>query len=119
MHLNTVMCGLLILFFSWMLAHHAFVPHSKSKSNSDTWVEGFVPKQAEAAAEAAEAAATESEVSELKKQLATLAQTAQQLRTQMISNEAGIQKNTANLQEIIKSQNDANAKMAEMKNNAK
>ena len=109
MHANTVMCGLLILFFSWMLAHHAFVPHSKSKSNSDTWVEGFVPKQAEAAA--AE--------SELKKQLETLAQTAQQLRTQMISNEAGIQKNTANLQEIIKSQNENNAKMAEMKNNAK
>jgi hypothetical protein len=109
MHANTVMCGLLILFFSWMLAHHAFVPHSKSKSNSDTWVEGFVPKQAEAAA--AE--------SELKKQLETLAQTAQQLRTQMISNEAGIQKNTANLQEIIKSQNETNAKMAEMKNNAK
>lgn len=113
MHLNTVMCGLLILFFSWMLAHHAFVvPHSKSKSNSDSWVEGFVPKQAEAAA-------AESEVPELKKQLATLAQTAQQLRTQMISNEAGIQQNTANLQEIIKSQNDTNAKMAEMKNNAK
>ena len=109
MHANTVMCGLLILFFSWMLAHHAFVPHSKSKTNSETWVEGFVPKQAEAAA--AE--------SELKKQLETLAQTAQQLRTQMISNEAGIQKNTANLQEIIKSQNETNAKMAEMKNNAK
>ena len=109
MHANTVMCGLLILFFSWMLAHHAFVPHSKSKSNSDTWVEGFVPKQAEAAA--AE--------SELKKQIETLAQTAQQLRTQMISNEAGIQQNTANLQEIIKSQNETNAKMAEMKNNAK
>ena len=51
--------------------------------------------------------------------LETLAQTAQQLRTQMISNEAGIQKNTANLQEIIKSQNETNAKMAEMKNNAK
>ena len=112
MHANTVMCGLLILFFSWMLAHHAFVPHSNSKSNSDTWVEGFVPKQAHAAA-------AESEVPELKKQLATLAQTAQQLRTQMISNEAGIQKNTANLQEIIKSQNETNAKMAEMKNNAK
>jgi hypothetical protein len=106
--MNTVMCGLLILFFSWMLAHHAFVPHSKSKSNSDTWVEGFVPKQAD-----------QSEVPELKKQLATLAQTAQQLRTQMISNEAGIQTNTANLQEIIKSQNETNAKMAEMKNNAK
>jgi hypothetical protein len=110
--MNTVMCGLLILFFSWMLAHHAFVPHSNSKSNSDTWVEGFVPKQAEAAA-------AESEVPELKKQLATLAQTAQQLRTQMISNEAGIQTNTANIQEIIKSQNETNAKMAEMKNNAK
>jgi len=109
MHANTVMCGLLILFFSWMLAHHAFVPHSKSKSNSGTWVEGFVPKQAD-----------QSEVvSELKNQLATLAQTAQQLRTQMMSNEAGIQKNTANLQEIIKSQNETNAKMAEMKNNAK
>jgi hypothetical protein len=109
MHVNTAMCGLLILFFSWMLAHHAFVPHSKSKTNSETWVEGFVPKQAEAVA--AE--------SELKKQLATLAQTAQQLRTQMISNEASIQTNTANLQEIIKSQNDTNAKMAEMKNNTK
>lgn len=109
---NTVMCGLLILFFSWMLAHHAFVPHSKSKSNSDTWVEGFVPNQAHAAA-------TESEVSELKKQLATLAQTAQQLRTQMIKNEAGIQQNTANLQEIIKSQNDTNAKLTSMKNDAK
>jgi hypothetical protein len=108
MHVNTAMCGLLILFFSWMLAHHAFVPHSKSKTNSETWVEGFVPKQAEAVA--AE--------SELKKQLATLAQTAQ-LRTQMISNEASIQTNTANLQEIIKSQNDTNAKMAEMKNNTK
>jgi len=112
MHPNTVMCGFLILFFSWMLAHHAFVPHSKSKSNSDTWVEGFVSKQAHAAA-------AESEVPELKKQLATLAQTAQQLRTQMISNEAGIQTNTANLQEIIKSQNDANAKLTSMKNDAK
>lgn len=108
MHLNTVMCGLLILFFSWMLAHHAFVPHSNSKSNSDTWVEGFVPNQAD-----------QSEVPELKKQLATLAQTAQQLRTQMIINEAGIQTNTANIQEIIKSQNETNAKLAEMKNNAK
>ena len=109
MHANTVMCGLLILFFSWMLAHRAFVPHSKSKSNSDTWIEGFVPNQAD-----------QSEVvSELKKQIETLAQTAQQLRIQMISNEAGIQKNTANLQEIIKSQNETNAKMAEMKNNAK
>ena len=109
MHLNTVMCGLLILFFSWMLAHHAFVPHSKSKSNSDTWVEGFVPNQAD-----------QSEVvSELKKQIETLAQTAQQLRIQMISNEAGIQTNTANILEIIKSQNETNAKMAEMKNNAK
>ena len=113
MHVNTAMCGLLILFFSWMLAHHAFVPHSKSKSNSDTWVEGFVPKQAEAAAAAAAAE------SELKKQLETLAQTAQQLRIQMINNEASIQTNTANLQEIIKSQNETNAKMAEMKNNAK
>jgi hypothetical protein len=116
MHLNTVMCGFLILFFSWMLAHHALKSKFNSKSNSDTWVEGFVPKQAEAAAEAA---AAESEVPELKKQLATLAQTAQQLRTQMISNEAGIQTNTANLQEIIKSQNDANAKLTSMKNDAK
>ena len=109
MHVNTAMCGLLILFFSWMLAHHAFVPHSKSKSNSDTWVEGFVPNQAD-----------QSEVvSELKKQIETLAQTAQQLRIQMISNEAGIQTNTANILEIIKSQNDTNAKMAEMKMNIK
>jgi hypothetical protein len=108
MHPNTVMCGFLILFFSWMLAHHAL----KSKSNSDTWIEGFVPNQAHAAA-------AESEVPELKKQIATLAQTAQQLRTQMIKNEAGIQQNTTNLQEIIKSQNETNAKMAEMKNNAK
>lgn len=110
MHPNTVMCGFLILFFSWMLAHHALKSKFKSKSNSDTWVEGFVSKQAHAAA---------AEVPELKNQLATLAQTAQQLRIQMISNEAGIQTNTANLQEIIKSQNDTNAKLTSMKNDAK
>ena len=41
--------------------------------------------------------------------------TAQQLKTQMIKNEAGIKTNTTNIEKVLQSQNDTNAKMSSMK----
>jgi septal ring factor EnvC (AmiA/AmiB activator) len=55
------------------------------------------------------------EIAVLKGQIATLMQTAQTLKTQMLQNETGIQNNTKSIQKVVQSQTDMNNKMAASK----
>ena len=117
MQLHYVICTLLILFFAWLLLHAAM--HTKS----DTLIEGFAllktaPSQAAAPSQGAapsQAAPNPSEIEFIKEQVATVMKTAQQLKTQMIKNEAGIKTNTTNIEKVLQSQNDTNTKLSSMK----
>jgi hypothetical protein len=55
------------------------------------------------------------EIAVLKGQIATLMQTAQTLKTQMLQNETGIQNNTQSIQKVVQSQTDMNNKLAASK----
>ena len=107
-------CVFLILFFAGLLLHAA-MHHSKSAP----LIEGLEPSSPSAAAPAAAAAAppppNPSEIAFIKDQIATLAKTAQTLKTQMIKNEKGIQDNTANIEKVAQSQTETTAQMAAMK----
>jgi hypothetical protein len=129
MNLHSVIHGFFILFFAGLLLHALI--YSKS-----TVVEGLDP-----AATAATAAPTAAPVSDatpdatkkavvpsqvqvdentaeiaiLKGQIATLMQTAQTLKTQMLQNEVGIQNNTNSIQKVVQSQTDMQTKLANAK----
>ena len=111
MQLDYVICTLLILFFAWLLLHAAM--HTKSA----TLIEGLAPSKTapSQAAAPSPAAPNPSEIEFIKEQVATVMKTAQQLKTQMIKNEAGIKTNTTNIEKVLQSQNDTNAKMSSMK----
>ena len=100
-------CAFLILFFAWLLLHAA-THHSKSAP----LIEGLA---AAPAAAAAEAPPNPSEIAFIKDQIATLAKTAQTLKTQTIKNEKGIQDNTTNIEKVAQSQTETVAQMAAMK----
>ena len=51
----------------------------------------------------------------LKGQIATLMQTAQTLKVQMLQNETGIQNNTKSIQQVVQSQTDTTNKLAASK----
>ena len=102
-------CAFLILFFAWLLLHAA-MHHSKSAP----LIEGLEPS-APAAPAAAAAPPNPSEIAFIKDQIATLAKTAQTLKTQMIKNEKGIQDNTTNIEKVAQSQTETVAQMAAMK----
>ena len=108
MQLHYATCALLILFFAWMLLHAAM------RTKSDTLIEGLAPSPT--AATTATTTANPSEIAFIKDQIATLAKTAQTLKTQMIKNEKGIQDNTTNIEKVAQAQIETTAKMAEMKN---
>jgi len=55
------------------------------------------------------------EIAVLKGQIATLMQTAQTLKAQMLQNEIGIQNNTQSIQKVVQSQTDMNNKLAASK----
>jgi hypothetical protein len=55
------------------------------------------------------------EIVMMKNQIATLMQSAQLLKIQMIQTEAGVQQNEKNIQEVVKSQDDMRNKLADMK----
>jgi flagellar motility protein MotE (MotC chaperone) len=55
------------------------------------------------------------EIAVLKGQIATLMQTAQTLKAQMLQNETGIQNNTQSIQKVVQSQTDMNNKLAASK----
>lgn len=113
LQLHYATCVFLILFFAWLLLHAA-MHHSKSAP----LIEGLEPSAPAAPAAAPAAAAAPpnpSEIAFIKDQIATLAKTAQTLKTQMIKNEKGIQDNTTNIEKVAQSQTETVAQMAAMK----
>ena len=111
MQVHYATCVFLILFFAWLLLHAA-MHHSKSAP----LIEGLEPSLPSAAAAAAAPPPNPSEIAFIKDQIATLAKTAQTLKTQTIKNEKGIQDNTANIEKVAQSQIETTSKLAEMKN---
>jgi hypothetical protein len=135
MHLHSVIHGFFILFFAGLLLHALI--YSKS-----TVVEGLDPAATATAAPATAAPANAApataapanaapdatkvpsqvqvdentaEIAILKGQIATLMQTAQTLKTQMLQNEVGIQNNTNSIQKVVQSQTDMQTKLANAK----
>lgn len=118
MQLHSVIHWFFILFFAGLLLHALL--YSKS-----TVVEGLDPTAAPAAPAApAEKAVAPSqvqvdentaEIAILKGQIATLMQTAQTLKTQMLKNEVGIQNNTNSIQKVVQSQTNMQTKLANAK----
>ena len=112
------LCGILILFFAWLLIH-AFI-YSKSESQYRI-IEGLDPSATAPAATAPAATATAqldentAEIAILKDQIASLNDTAIQLNATMIQNEVGIKNNTDLIQKVVKSQNDMQTNLANMK----
>ena len=133
------LCGILILFFAWLLIH-AFI-YSKSESQYRI-IEGLDPSASNPApntgattgpattAPATTGPATTApstttiqtqidentaEIAILKTQIASLNATATQLNASMIQNEAGIKNNTALIQKVVQSQNSMQIKLANMK----
>ena len=112
-----ILCSILILFFSWLLIH-ALV-YSKSQSV----IEGLDPSVAPSDSPSPSSKSAQSQLDEntaeialLKTQIASLVSTATQLNATMLQNEAGIKNNTDMIQKVVQSQNDTNAKLANMKN---
>ena len=121
MQLHSVIHWFFILFFAGLLLHALL--HSKS-----TVVEGLDPTAAPAATAATAAPAEKAvapsqvqvdentaEIAILKGQIATLMQTAQTLKTQMLKNEVGIQNNTNSIQKVVQSQTNMQTKLANAK----
>ena len=119
--IHTTLCGLLTVFFAWLLLHALIY----SKSDGGRIIEGLETTAAPTVAPtAAPPTGTPIQVSTdentaqlaiLKKQIASLVATATKLNTDTLNNEAGIKKNTEMIQKVVDSQNATNAKMAGMK----
>ena len=137
-----ILCGILILFFAWLLIHD-FI-YSKSKSQYRI-IEGLDPSASPTTATAtAPATATATapttatdplpagskgalplsqsqidentaEIAILKTQIASLIKTATQLNTTTLQNEVGIKNNVDGIQKMVKSQADMQTKLANMK----
>jgi hypothetical protein len=131
--LSIVMHVALILFFAWVLLHALI--YSKSHGRVIEGLEGngatatvpdattaTAPDATTATASAPPAKATQAQIDEntaeiaiLKTQLINLINTSTQLNAAMIANEKGVQQNTDLIQKVVQSQNDTNAKLANMK----
>ena len=127
--LHSTLCGILIVFFSWLLLHALIY----SKSEEGRIIEGLEsspppppptvePTAAPTATSTTTATPNQVQIDEntaqiavLKQQVASLMTTANQLNTMMTQNEAGIANNTSLIQKVMQSQNDTNAKLASMK----
>jgi hypothetical protein len=130
-----ILCGILILFFAWLLIH-AFI---YSKSNSQyRIIEGLDPSASPTTAPTAPTAPTTApttatlsagtltpsqtqidentaEIAILKTQIASLINTATQLNSATLQNEVGIKNNVDGIQKVVKSQADMQTKLANMK----
>ena len=106
------LCGLLILFFSWLLLHALI--YSKTESRI---IEGLDPTVAPPTVAPSQVLSDENtaQVAIMKKQIASLVTTATQLNTDTLKNEADITKNTEMIKKVVDSQNATNAKMSDMK----
>jgi len=108
-----ILCSILILFFSWLLLHALFY----SKSNV---IEGLDPSETSETSEQSRQAQIDentAQIALLKTQIASLMTTATQLNTLMAQNETGIKNNVDMIQKVVQSQNESNAKIANMKKN--
>jgi len=135
---HSILCGILIVFFAWVLLHALMY----SKSGEGRIIEGLEPSPPPTATTAATTAVTTAattattattpvgsdstsmqvqmdentaQIAILKKQIASLIATSVQLNETMLQNEAGIKNNTALIQKVVQSQNDTNSKLAGMK----
>jgi hypothetical protein len=110
--IHTTLCGILIVFFSWLLLHALI--YSKTESRI---IEGLDPTVAPPTVTPSKALTDENtaQVAIMKKQIASLVTTATQLNTDMLKNDADITKNTEMIQKVVDSQNATNANMADMK----
>lgn len=114
--IHMTLCGILIVFFSWLLLHALI--YSKSDGRI---IEGLEPTVAPTVAPPTGTPGqvlsdeNTAQLAILKKQIASLVTTATKLNTDTLNNEAGIKKNTEMIQKIVDSQNATNAKMANMK----
>ena len=116
-----ILCGILILFFAWLLIH-AFI---YSKSNSQyRIIEGLDPSASPTATAPAQGGLPPSqsqidentaEIAILKTQIASLINTATQLNVATLQNEVGIKNNVDGIQKVVKSQTDMQTKLANMK----
>ena len=106
--LHSLLCGLLILFFAWLLLHALIY------SKSTTLIEGLENSPSPSPSPSAPSAPSASAPS-LQAQVANIMKTAQDLQAQMIKNEATIQNTTNNIQKVVQSQDDMHSKLANMK----
>ena len=111
--IHATLCGLLTLFFAWLLLHALIY----SKSDGGRIIEGLETTAAPPTGTPIQVSTDENtaQLAILKKQIASLVATATKLNTDTLNNEAGIKKNTEMIQKVVDSQNATNAKMAGMK----
>jgi hypothetical protein len=106
-----MICGMLILFFAWLLLHALI--YSKSGYRI---IEGLEPSPTPTpSATAAAIPVNPAEIEFLKQQIATLEVTAAKLNATMTQNETGVKNNTDLVQKVVKSQSDTQTKLASMK----
>jgi hypothetical protein len=124
MHLHSVIHWFFILFFAGLLLHALIYSKSTVVEGLDPTAAPATAAPATAAPATAEKAVTPSqvqvdentaEIAILKGQIATLMQTAQTLKTQMLKNETGIQNNTNSIQKVVQSQTNMQTKLANAK----
>jgi len=141
MHLHSVIHWFFILFFAGLLLHALIYSKSTVVEGLDPTAAPATATAAPATAApataapataapataapaTAEKAVTPSqvqvdentaEIAILKGQIATLMQTAQTLKTQMLKNETGIQNNTNSIQKVVQSQTNMQTKLANAK----
>lgn len=110
--IHSTLCGVLIVFFSWVLLHALLY----SKSDEGRIIEGLEPSPTPTPPGSGAATGNNADqIAALKQQVASLTATANQLNVLTIQNEADIANNTASIQKVMQSQNETNAKMASMK----
>ena len=122
--LSIVMHVALILFFAWVLLHHALI-YSKSVGHVIEGLEGngaMATTATTATASPAPPTQSQTQIDEnaaqiaiLKSQILNLTNISNQLNAAMAANEKGVQQNTDLIQKVVQSQNDTNTKLANMK----
>lgn len=118
---HRAICSFLILFFGFLLLHtfmHPFM-HAGMHSKSSTVIEGLETAPSSSPSVPSQNSPPQdvniAEIVMMKNQIATLMQSAQLLKIQMIQTEAGIQQNEKNIQEVVQSQDEMRNKLADMK----
>ena len=118
---HITICSFLILFFGFLLLHTFVHPlmHPVMHSKSTTVIEGLENSPSPSPSVPSQNSPPQdvniSEIVMMKNQIATLMQSAQLLKIQMIQTEAGIQQNEKNIQEVVQSQDEMRTKLADMK----